>query len=430
MPALLALALVHSVQPSLGASGPTQFQSQVPQVGPYNYSAAPAIAEPVRLQITPKLDGRIDNDEWDPLTTAGDSKTYFQWAPGIIYAAASGPAGTDLVLSLDLQGDGWLVGDDNYEARISMAGGKPTLSVRQLDATNVAGPVWKDLAGWTIASTAMASSDGTHVTYELRLCDAYLGVLPRKPTKMNARVDLVPSGDPGTQAFIPRGLAPITLETRRAEALPSNLQYGVEHADRPAAPGDNALVRFTFKAKGKVGVKKIHILAEGQLKDQTNELSVPFPAMDSKGRAFVDYSTRIGTDADLGYHVLKGTLTLDDGTPAVIETSFRVAPPVDVVVDTTSVKADPHDRSLHISYHLTSNTTKAVGGEIGFALDPRFRVVNGGSTQKFRIFDTRSRAYMRFEVFVPGKTTGTYPIEFHLTANGEKSTVTRFITIG
>src|SRR5690242_14981297 len=98
------------------------------------------VAQPVRLQLTPNLDGKIDREEWDAL----GSNTYLQWEPGRVYAAAQMPAGKALVFSIDGKGDGWLVGRDNIEYRVTVKDGHAVVTARELDATAVKEPVWRD----------------------------------------------------------------------------------------------------------------------------------------------------------------------------------------------------------------------------------------------------------------------------------------------
>src|SRR4051794_3660599 len=37
------------------------------------------VAEPMRIALTPKIDGKIDPEEWDALTAIDTANTYFQW---------------------------------------------------------------------------------------------------------------------------------------------------------------------------------------------------------------------------------------------------------------------------------------------------------------------------------------------------------------
>jgi hypothetical protein len=390
---------------------------------------APAVPDFFRIEMTPKLDGKIDDEEWDPFSTDGAVKTYLQWEPGVIYAAATGPAGQDLLVSLDLGADGWLVGDDNLEARVSTSSGKPTVSVRQLDGSNKAGPVWRDLPGFAIASEVASSTDGTNVTYELRLVDPGLGMIPTKPAKIDVRIDLIPSTDAPRDPFIPRSLAEVQLATSRSAALPTGVKWNVERSGRAVAPGDRMFVRLTFNSKPPVPLKKIDLRSEGSAKDDTNQVSIPFPGWDGKGRSFVDYDTKIDLASDTGYHVLRGTITAADGTPAIVEASYRVAPAVDFDIVQKTLADDSHDRSIPFGYYLTSNIDRFVKGEVEVSVPAPLKLVNSGDVHKFAIGEQRGRLRNSIELFVPANSAGSYPLVFKVTANGVTRTYTKFLNV-
>ena len=83
---------------------------------------------------------------------------------------------------------------------------------------------------------------------------------------------------------------------------------------------------------------------------------MPFPPFDDKGRAFVDYSTKLDPSVETGYRVLRGTLNSPDGTSGIIQASFRIAPILDFDIVQRNLKVDIHDRSIKMAYYLTSNT--------------------------------------------------------------------------
>lgn len=403
----------------------------VPPVGPYSFNAPYVVAESQRLMLTPKIDGKIDDEEWDLLTSTPDSKTYFQWEPGKIHVAATGPANKDLVVSLDLKGNGWLIGDDNLEVRVTNKDGRPVLSARQLDATNVAGPAWRELAGFVLASLVLAKVDATGSLYELTIIDPGIGLLPDSPgRKIGVRVDLVNGGEVPGDPFLPRQLAQVNLVETRAAALPTGLKWNVERNDRPVVPGESALIRVTFNGKDELNLKSLELRSEGYAKDVTNKLTVPFPTFDRKGRTFVDYSTGVTPAAEVGYRLLRATLVGADGVPAIMQASYRVAPPLDFDLVHETLVASDKDRGVKVAYYLRSNGTRRVDGNVAVQVPPGFRILNGGEVQKFSIADRWGRSRRTLELFIPANTRGTFPIQFSVNANGQKLTHTSFITIG
>jgi hypothetical protein len=409
-------------------------------------TTAPIIAETYRLMMTPEMNAVVENDEWDPLATLPNgAKTYFQWTPGAIYAAVIAPIGSDLLVSLDLGNDGWLVGADNYEARVSLdSNNNPILTARRLNAANVAGPSWDPLPGWNLASIVKATVNGSYIEYELKLSDAGIGVLPQKPTIIGVRVDAISSSEPAISTTQARALSPLNLSMARSEGLPSNMSFGLDRANQPVVPGESASIRFDFAAKPKTPtspnptITKLEIYAEGTTRAKMSDMNSPFPAFDKSGKASLDYVSKVDLGARPGYHVLQAILTLGDGTPATVETSFRIAQPIDVVIDKGLIPSSGQDRSVSVAYNVASNMTEPVAGSISITVDPSLHVLNGSNrTSKFTL-DRGGRTSGKFQLFVPANTTGTYPVTFQIQAGASKPsangtptntrTVTRYIT--
>jgi hypothetical protein len=408
-------------------------------------STAPVVAELFRLMMSPEMSGVVENDEWDPLAVSNTSKTFLQWTPGNIYVAGVAPVGSDLLLSLDLGNDGWLVGSDNYEARVSLdANNNPTLAVRRLNAANVAGPTWDAMPGWMLASVCKASVNGSTVEYELKLSDAGIGILPQKPQTVGARVDMISSGEPPISTSQARSLTPLNLTTARSEGLPNNMTFEIDRVNQPVVPGESASIRFNFMSKPKTPtspqptISKIEIDAEGTTRGKMSDMSSPFPAFDKSGRASLDYVSKVDLNARPGYHVLQAVLTLGDGTPSIVETSFHIAPPIDVVIDKPLIATSPQDRSVGVTFNVASNMTGPATGSVSFTVDPSLHVLNGSNRSSKFTLEPGGKANGRFELFVPANTTGTYPVTFQVqagptsgsTSPGASRTIVRYITFG
>ncbi len=122
-----------------------------------------------RIAVSPRLDGEIEPEEWDDFATVGDTQTWFQWEPGVLHAAAKLPVGQDLLVSLDLRGDGWLVGSDNLEVRLTWDGSRAKATLRRLDATHPEGPEWSDASDISPCLAFAATGDSAHWTAEMWL---------------------------------------------------------------------------------------------------------------------------------------------------------------------------------------------------------------------------------------------------------------------
>ena len=384
---------------------------------------SPVVAETTRLQITPKLDGRIEDEEWDALGTSGDVRTYLQWEPGALHVAAAAAMGKDLLVSVDPGDDGWLVGATNLEARIGQRDGKAFVKLRILDATNVAGPTYREIPNLEAASAAAVGPDGT---LEATIGDPGLGLLPTKGGRLAVRVDVIPATGASPAANEPRALTPLLLTDFRATALPAGLKATVDLNDIDAVPGESASVRFGFT--GTPMPRRIAIRSEGFAREATSAIELPFPNAGKRGTT-VDYRTGVEPTATVGYRVARATLTGSDGVPGIVQASYRIAPPADVALNVTRLARSDEDRSIRVGYEVTGNSHGRLSGHATIAVPGGYRVLNGDDAQKITLYEPRRGLPKSFGLFVPAKSRGTIPIRFAMELNGKKFETVRYLTI-
>jgi hypothetical protein len=299
-----------------------------------------------------------------------------------------------------------------------------------MDGTDTNGPVWRTIPGIEQAATVAATSDAANTTYELTLADPGLGMLPADPgDKIGIRVDDPLSTDPPFDPFIPRIMTPVTLEYYRSAGLPNGVRFSVENTGRYYVPGERGRIRLLFNGSDAAKLQQLALYTEGPAKNDTNSLTLPFPKFDSKGRTFVDFDTGIRDTAGIGFRVLKGTLTSADGVSAILETCYRISPPVDVTMVTQPIKVAAMDRSIRMAFYLHSNSGHPLTGSVAIALPAPLKLVNTVQ-QKFEMATGRARGRQGFEVYVPANTAGTFVVHFTGDAAGKPIDQIGFITIG
>lgn len=387
------------------------------------FSQPLSVVQPVRLEQTPILDGTIGKEEWD----AFGNQTYLSWEPGKINVAGQMPAGKDLVLSIDGKGDGWLVGRDNIEFRVSVKDGKPMITVRELDATAVKAPVWRDRNDLATASQAMMSAAGDLTSIEAVFDDAGLQVLPRKNGPISLRLDIVDSSA-DSAAYLPRACTTVRFDDHRSTALPHGMDAGVEAKTRAAIPGESLMLRLIFHGTNTMGAKSIDLRSLGAAEDDANRMSIIFPSFDNKGRAFVDYRSKIDASAELGYRVVRGTISFKDGPEAIVEGSYRIAPYMDFTLGRTNFDRLPDDNVLRIPYVLQLYTHQGADGIVRIEAPAGWQVTKGDG-DKFRLLGNQSADGRRFEVKAPADAHGTFPIKFTGQTKGRTVTQTCYVTI-
>ncbi len=394
-PALLAALVVSPIQ-----------GSQVPFGDPQG------VTEPSRLALTPVLDGEIKRDEWDGFAKLESGEAYLQWEPGILYVAGKIPVDQDLVVSIDVKQDGWLVGKDNLEFRLRPVEGKVVVTARQLDATNVAGPKWVDLPGFEGSTLTAMKSDEMGVSIEAAITDPGIGMLPVKEgDRYNVRIDSLAQTSQQLEPFLPRVAKEVKMAMQRASAMPMGLNWKVEDSGRVVTPGKTTKIRFSFNTKEEIPIKKIDIKPEGPLAEQTTSMGIPFPEFDKKGRAFVDYETGTSDQAPTGYHLLSGVLSTADGAPAIIQASFRIAPLVDIDVVAGKFEEKDTEQSIKVPFIIKSNSPNRLDGFFDVDVPKGWEIVRGNE-KNFIIYNSRSGVRRVLTLTIPPHTSGVFPFHF------------------
>jgi len=411
----------------------TTAEKQVPdktQTTGQQFSSNFSVAELNRVALTPKIDGVIDEEEWDLLGSTSDMKSYFQWEPGKLHIAAQVPSGHDLVASFDLGANGWLIGKDNLEVRLSCVDSKVTISCRVVDGTGISGPKWIDLPGMTLSSIAACSTSNGITTYEASISDMGIGLLPTEVgSKIMLRFDDPETSEAPAPAYLPRTLSPVFLVMQRSAALPAGLKFNTEGLGRSVVPGEGTKLRLTFNGNNSMKLQRLEMHSEGFSKNDTNQLAVPFPKFDDKGRSYVDYLTSVAEGSLQGYRLLKSTLSTADNINAILESCYRVSPVVDFEIPRMVVPVAPLYRSIRYTFYAKSNSSKPVRGEVTVSVPDPLKVLNGAD-HKVNVVSARGRDRQTFEIFFPPNTSGTFPVKFTATLDGKKLEQVQYITIG
>jgi hypothetical protein len=350
--------------------------------------------------------------------TNGALAAFMNWEPGTVYLAGVVPAGQDLVVSLDGKGDGFLVGRDNLELRVSQTANGPVLKARMLDATNPSGPIWVNAPGFVTASKVASATSNGQTTYEIGLVDPGYGIAPGKlGDSYGVRFDAAPASGAVTEPFLPRTTTPVKLVDLWTEGLPPNLKISVPAKGRGAFPLDSTTVHWTFNGTPGTSLSRLEVEGEGWLGDYVNSLGVPSPEFDGRGNATVDYDTKVARGAPIGYGVLKGIVSGSGWGPSTVEVSFRVPPPIDMDIAARQLKYSEKPQRFKASVAIRSNSDKRVEGHLQVQA-PAGWTVRSGSDKNFFIYDKRGTVLNGFEVEVPGGVRGSFPINLRVAALG------------
>lgn len=391
--------------------------------------APPAFSSPFeasdlnRLALTPNLDGVMDQEEWQPLWSDAGSSASLQWEPGVLYLAAKVPAGAEGVFSLDLNGDGWLVGSDNFEVRLGMEGGQAVGAMRRL----VVGRDGPQVSAFTplpglLTVIGSASPDGG-TFYEAKLLGIGLAGFA-SGNKLGARFDALAPMTADAPPYIPRPMPLLSLEMDSGKGLPSGLQWNSEFKARSVAAGESIKIRLNFVSAQAAKPDKVAFRTQGFGSSFASQ-SKPFPAFDTKGRAFVDYETSVPLDARTGYRILQTTLDNPDGTQSTLQTSYMVAPLVLFDPNFPVIKMKSENQIVRGSVTIRSQSNKRLDGLFTLSL-PEGWAISKGTDKRFTIYFARGARRIPLELIAPAGAQGLVPFVFRAQI-GEKTIEQRLL---
>jgi len=358
-----------------------------------------------RLALSPQIDGVMQPEEWEPLSTDGGLPAFFQWEPGKLHWAGTAPAGKAITLSLDLSGDGWLRGRDNLEIRVLIKEEGPTFTVRLLDAST---PAYAWINGsvppgairfevrpsgdqWTLEATLEA---GPEIAKEGRT----VGV--RVETEDGA-------SDPRTGTEM-RLLANVSLNFDSHKLLPPGITWRPVIANRTIAVADPLRLSYTLQRQFD-GPKpiKYEFRAEGLAAEDMGTIQQPLAAFDDRNQNRFEVMSPIRPEARPGWRIVRAKLYDATGNAFVLRSSVRIAPLLDLSANAPTMVRPGSRWRGRIS--LQSNSLNRLEGMVRIDA-PTGWTVHGGQDATFRIGGARGRAETRFDIEIPPTAMGEYYI--------------------
>lgn len=388
------------------------------------------VVDQLRLALTPVMDGVVSDQEWDLLTETGHGPTFFQWEPGAVYWAAKPEPGFDVVLSLDLKGDGWLVGNDNFELRSSLEANVVRVSVRQVDATDRNGPKWVEpqVLEQSIAVSGKPSFE--YWNLEGKFSPVIEGLEPALDSKVGVRIDVVPSETETGPAYMPRGLSFQRLRFDKSRGLFSGLTWRPDTKTRSVARQDPFQFKFRFELDADCpSLQAVDVTGEGIARDIVKQVTLPFPNVDPKGNGLVVYESNVAAASISGYRVLRASVLAADGRIALIRTSFRVADIIDI--DPNLPKAiDFSDEAQTVKSHvwLKSQALDRVTGQFTMRLPKDWKIVKGESVNLL-IYHSKGTQKVPVEFQVPAGTRGVFPVQYSVDLGDTTINRTTYVSV-
>jgi hypothetical protein len=393
------------------------------------FTAPMAVDQTFRLALTPVVDGNIETEEWDPLAVTSAGPTYFQWEPDRMYWAAEAPIGRDVVFSLDQNGDGWLVGDDNLEIRVTWRSEGPAVSTRVLDATDPNGPQW--FPGRVLPESLDVAAQQSGETWRLEA--AHIPTpewSPQAGRRVGVRVDGIEAGADTGPAFFPRPVTMVTLQTDVGRGLPPGFAWKPDFGVRSVPVEDTFRAKYGFEGGRASGYDRLEFRGEGFARQLMSEVEQPFPVPDGKDRGRFEFATALSPAAKVGYRVVRVTLKGTDGPETVLRSSFRIAELLDFDLSLPkSLPLSPEARIVRGHVTLRSNGTKQIRGDFAFQVPDEWTQTKG-QTANVTIYHGRGVQRVPLEFIVPKDTVGVFPLRMSVKIGEKTVDRTVFLPIG
>lgn len=361
------------------------------------------------LAQTPTLDGTISAGEWQRLYELPSVTAFAQWEPGVLYLATQMPEDQALVLSLDLKGDGWLVGRDNVEIKMAWRGGQRETTMRFLDATDRSGPRWiAESVPEGLLRVAESTSDARR-SIEMKLLG--LGFEPfAQGMRVGIRLEPQPVDAVEVMAFMPRSTTLTLLALDAGENLPEGVTWNSEYRARSVALGDTIRIRLNFRLGEGVSFDRSEARVAGSDGERMAKVAQPFPGPDRRRRSILDYTTEVPRDLAPGFRVLDVLLRRENGSESKVRTSFLVAR---LVVFEPSFPSDltasDQPQVVRGSIVVRSQSLNRLSGSFTISPAPQW-TVSRGDERRFLIYQSRGSARIPVELIAPAGASGLVPL--------------------
>ncbi len=373
-----------------------------------------------RMAITPGMNGELDTQFWDMLSSSNNMLVFHNWEPGVNYFGARVPNGKDVVFSLNLSGSAWLMGEENHEIRVTWHGDKPVYTIRTVDSSNPGHPVFG--VGKIVREQIklVGKQDVNFWNMELKL----LGM--GRPgfeigNKISVRADSINKFQQTPLAIVPRVLNTVELAFERSVNDIPGLSWDASYNAkvRNVQPGSNFGMNWKVAKPDNVTLKRIKIAPFGMDKEYSTSLSTPMPEYNSYGNAYAPFSANIPKPTPYGYYLMQAKLYRSDDKITLLQSCFQVARPVEFKINyKAKTKKSPTEQTVDGYVTVHSLTTSKLGGRFRLELPAGWELLEGADST-FSIFHPYGHANLYVKFKVPANFSGLAPIKYRVDL-GEK----------
>ncbi len=376
---------------------------------------------------TPRIDGTIDDGEWDTYYTFTSGEwevtTFADWDADSLYLAAKSTRPIDFLASLDASGDGWYHGEDNYEFRaIREADESIALTVGRYESrgTTSAAVAWVTPAEASMVEVkSNASEDGYAI--EMRVpANLVRGfrLAPDRHLGLQIAVKTDPQEDAWIPADAPGDTRPCVLVAKKIAAL-KPLRLGFDLLDYRLARGDELVGKFHLTNSGTdpVDVRTFVIAGEGKAGDYLSSERIRIEGLPPGKHISREIKSIIPSDMALGSWAIGAEVRSDESRLGGALVSFEVVEPFDVRLSLpgTPVRTDVKD--VTFGAVVDNNLRRSLRGTVKITLPVGWELWKDADTRDFSA-RAESSSSVAFKAKPPLGALGSVPVSVEVTADG------------
>lgn len=390
---------------------------------------APAVAPDTDIfRRTPKVDGVIDEGEWDAFYTYSfgglDVTTYADWDSENLYLAVKSNKPVDLLAILDARADGWYNGEDNYEFRAIRDGDAIKPIVNRYDSRRTKTPAASPVALDEVALVTMKSGKDASGACCIEIIIP-AGLVPKFKTGDGRKIGLLMSARTGSDetgwilSGSPGDTRECTLVSKKFASL-KPLTLGFDLLDAKVARGEDLVGKFHITNTGvdTVEVRSFVIAGEGKCSEFLSSEKIRLEGLAPKKHIAHEIRSVIPKEMPLGSWALGAEVKSADGKLGAALVSFEVVEPFGVALRLPDKPVPTSAKDVTLGVVITNNVRREVRGQATITLPAGWELWKNEPKREFRAAG-EALTTVTFKAKAPLGALKDVPVKVDVTINGK-----------
>ena len=393
---------------------------------------APAISPDTDIfRRTPKVDGVIDDGEWDVFYAYSfsglDVTAYADWDDNNVYVAIKANKPVDMLAVLDARADGWYNGDDNYEVRALREGDVVRTVVNRYDSRRTKTPAASPVTPEEAALITVKSGSDASGARCIEVCIP-AALIPKFRIGEGRRIGLLLSAKTAAEdtGWVLSGSAGDTRECtfvskKFASLKPLNLGFDI--LDARVARGEDVVAKFHLTNGGAdtIDVHSFIIAGEGKASDYLSSQKIRMEGLAPKRHIAHEIKSVIPKDMPLGSWALGAEVRSRDGKLGAALLSFTVVEPFSIELRLPDKPVPTSAKDITLGVVIQNNIRHEVRGQAAITLPAGWELWKNENKRDFRAAG-EALTTVQFKCKAPLGALTEVPVKVDVTINGKTCT--------